>query len=503
MRICSFKLALALLALVAGSWNGCARVPEPQSEGKKRTGEVSVRVMSFNIEWGGANVRFASVVDAIRASGADIVGIQEAEGNLQRLATDLGWHYNLQNYVVSRHPIIDPPGSDGKFVYVEISPGEIVAIANVHLPSDPYGPNWIRDQRAPQEVGDMERTLRLPKIEPYLSVLRAVHEQGIPVFLTGDFNSPSHADWTPEVIGTRPFVEYPFDWPVSLAVVGAGFHDSFRDSHPDPVAHPGFTWWAKRERIRDYNPGDGDPRDRIDFLWYAGPATVTSSEIVGEAGAEGVSIHVMPWPSDHRGVVSSFDVIPAPLPTFVAVERRIYQSGDRIRIRYGVPGIPPGTLIVSSVGESIARAVFEVAAEPEGVELPADVLAPGRYRADLRSRSGASTGSNDFWVLDPDAVASVEVAGSGFAVGEPLPIRWQNGLGNRNDWLAVFKADVSSEYQNQLAWGYIGARPSGAIEMSASTTEEKWPIPAGRYVVRLLKDDGYEVLAESSPFTVE
>ena len=102
-----------------------------------------------------------------------------------------------------------------------------------------------------------------------------------------------------------------------------------------------------------------------------------------------------------------------------------------------------------------------------------------------------------------DAVASVEVAGSGFAVGEPLPIRWQNGPGNRNDWLAVFRADVPSEYQNQLAWGYVGARPSGAIEMSASTTEENWPIPTGRYVVRLLKDDGFEVLAESSPFTVE
>ncbi|MBW1844002.1 MAG: endonuclease/exonuclease/phosphatase family protein, partial [Deltaproteobacteria bacterium] len=92
---------------------------------------VELRVMSFNIEWGGAKISFANVVEAIRLSGADIVGIQEAEGNLKRLAADLDWNYNLRNYVISRFPLIEPPGADGRYVYVEVEPGKIVAIANV------------------------------------------------------------------------------------------------------------------------------------------------------------------------------------------------------------------------------------------------------------------------------------------------------------------------------------------------------------------------------------
>ena len=54
--------------------------------------EIELRVMTFNIEWGGANISFDNVVEAIRLSDADIVGIQEAEGNLPRLAAELGWH---------------------------------------------------------------------------------------------------------------------------------------------------------------------------------------------------------------------------------------------------------------------------------------------------------------------------------------------------------------------------------------------------------------------------
>jgi hypothetical protein len=54
---------------------------------------IELRVMTFNIEWGGTNVSFDNVVKAIRLSDADIVGIQEAEGNLARLAAELDWHY--------------------------------------------------------------------------------------------------------------------------------------------------------------------------------------------------------------------------------------------------------------------------------------------------------------------------------------------------------------------------------------------------------------------------
>ena len=49
-----------------------------------------------------------------------------------------------------------------------------------------------------------------------------------------DLYRPSHADWTEAVASTRPFATYAVDWPVSRAVVDAGFRDSFREAHPDP-----------------------------------------------------------------------------------------------------------------------------------------------------------------------------------------------------------------------------------------------------------------------------
>ena len=60
----------------------------------------------------------------------------------------------------------------------------------------------------------------------------------MPVFLTGDMNSPSYLDWT-AVAAVRPQVAYPLVWPVSKALADAGFRDSYRDAYPDPVARPG------------------------------------------------------------------------------------------------------------------------------------------------------------------------------------------------------------------------------------------------------------------------
>jgi hypothetical protein len=45
-----------------------------------------ISVMSYNIENGGAQVDFNKTAEAIKKSGADVVGTQEAWGNIARLA---------------------------------------------------------------------------------------------------------------------------------------------------------------------------------------------------------------------------------------------------------------------------------------------------------------------------------------------------------------------------------------------------------------------------------
>jgi len=166
-----------------------------------------VRVMNLNIFYGGDELdlhtgswchrpagcseTLAEVVNVIRDSGADIVGIEEGEHNAGVIADALGWYASDRTQVISRFPIVDPPGADGVYVWVEVLPGRFVAIGNVHLPSDPYGPYEIRDGATLAEVLALETSVRLPAIADHLAALPPLAAAGMPTFLTGDFNSPA------------------------------------------------------------------------------------------------------------------------------------------------------------------------------------------------------------------------------------------------------------------------------------------------------------------------
>ena len=169
---------------------------------------VSLKVMVFNIENGGTQVSFAKVAQAIKKSGADVAGIEEACGHMPRLARLLGWpYYDRRLQIVSRYPLVDPPGGNGVYTFVQLAPGQVVAMENVHLPSAPYGPNWVRDGKTRAQVLAMERRVRLPAIQDQLAALPGLAAQDIPVFLTGDFNAPSWRDWTKACVGTREVPE--------------------------------------------------------------------------------------------------------------------------------------------------------------------------------------------------------------------------------------------------------------------------------------------------------
>lgn len=463
----------------------------------------TVRVMSFNIEWGGAHVRFASVVEAIVAARADIVGVQEPEGNLERLASELGWHFNRRNHVISRYPLLDPPGGDGRFLFVEVVPGRVLAIANVHLPSDPYGPYWLRDGRTPAEVTALERDLRLSELAPVLDTLSPIHARSVPVFLTGDFNAPSHEDWTEAAVGRLPHRERAFAWPVSRAVVAAGFRDSWRTVHPDPVASPGVTWWAARPLIADYNPSDPADQDRIDFVWFAGPVEVRTSELVGESGVPEVAVHIDPWPSDHRGVVSEFSVHAAPMPVLVATGQRVHRVGDSVRVSWNAPDAGAAVILLHEDADGGRRERRLVNDSPYGhIDLPTADLAPGSYRVALVAADGRTLSRNDFRLLDPGAKPGITIAREQFAHGEPVPVSWDGAPGNRLDWIAVFDAGSPATETRYRAYAYVNAESSGTLELGPRSLRGEWPLPPGRYVARLLEDDGFRLLAESAPFEI-
>jgi endonuclease/exonuclease/phosphatase family metal-dependent hydrolase len=469
------------LAFVSASHAGYEPV-ESRVPVRDSNTEVELRVMSFNIEWGGAHVSFEQVVEAIRQSRADIVGIQEAQGNLGRLADELDWHLDLRNYVISKFPLIDPPGAKGRYV---------------------YGPDAVRDGATPAEVLEIEHRTRMPAIESALEPLTQLASSGIPVFLTGDFNAPAHTDWTEAMVGARKFMPYPLNWPVSQAVAAAGFQDSWRVANPDPVSSPGLTWWAGRPPLEEYAPGNNDSQDRIDFIWYAGPVRVTSSELAGEIGGPEVSVGIDPWPSDHRAPVTHFLATPADMPALVSTENRVQISGEENEIIF--KSIEPAIIQVVKISNDGEPAeIYKQRVSGRGNKrLPPTLLDPGHYQVRMRNSRTNITLVREFWVLARNASPVVQVAGSTFATGESIPVGWRDAPGNRNDFLAVYLHEAGTDDGNDSPWTYIDAMPMGEYRFDAGSSASGWPLAPGEYVIRLFEDDGYDVLAESSPFTVE
>ena len=205
------------------------------------------------------------VARAIRKSGADVVGIEEGGGEIPQVARALGWHYyDVRMQIVSRLPLLDPPAGDGVYTFVQVAPGRVAALENVHLPSSPYGPSWVKRGKTLAQVLAMERRVRLPAIRSQLRAAAGLRARGIPVFLTGDLNSPSFRDWTKATVGLRPALRYPVRWPVSVAIERAGFTDSFRAVHPNPVSVPGLTWPTHRtlKGVENFPGWPGGP-DRL------------------------------------------------------------------------------------------------------------------------------------------------------------------------------------------------------------------------------------------------
>ncbi|WP_282697711.1 HAD-IA family hydrolase [Streptomyces sp. CC208A] len=267
-------------------------------------------VMSWNLWLGGAMVEDhrAKQLAAIRASGADIVGLQETGGTATReLAEELGWHHHHAGEnlgLLSRHPVVarlgDPDvgfyGATGARVLVD---GEReVDVWTAHLHPTPYGPYEADFGGLPADELIAHEGVRLEQLR---DVLRRIAEEAgeeRPVVLVGDFNAPSHLD--------RPDVA----WPVTRAAEAAGFRDSYREARPDPVRDPGPTW----SPIHPVHPEEGEragrpePQDRIDYVLHNGRGlrVLGSRTLVTGVPAPWPAVAANEWPSDHAAVVTTF-----------------------------------------------------------------------------------------------------------------------------------------------------------------------------------------------------
>ncbi len=284
--------------------------------------EVRFTLMSYNVwkSWTQVDGGFRKGLDSIKASGADVVGLQEASPDLAgKIADGLGWFRaekaDGSPQIVSRFPILESMATDrliGARVRVSENPRREAVIFNCHLDYRFYGPYAAMKPGATADGVLLEegRSERAAQMKAMLGFMKSRLDAAdtLPVFLTGDFNSPSHLDWTAGAAHLHGNIG-PVAWSPSVQVTGAGMTDSFRTAQPDPAAEPGFTWSPIHK--------EGEKQDRIDFIYHKGAGvkvrasrvfTTRVETIIGAWGVPGdlAKVRKNTWPSDHAAVVTEY-----------------------------------------------------------------------------------------------------------------------------------------------------------------------------------------------------
>ncbi|MGI5460735.1 HAD-IA family hydrolase [Streptomyces sp. CA-249302] len=270
-----------------------------------------LRVLSWNLWYGGTKVddHRAKQLKVILDTEADVVGLQETAGTSAReLAEALGWHHHEAGEnlgIISRHPVTarlgDPDvgfyGAAGVRVLVDGS--HEVDVWTAHLHYTPYGPYEAAFDGLPPAELIAHEDVRLAQMREALRWIAESAGASTPVVLTGDFNCPSHLDWS-EVA-----------WPVTRAAEEAGLRDSYREAHPDPVRAPGHTWSPIHTAHED-DPTRREPQDRIDYVLHNGRGleVLDSRTVVTGVPRPWPDVAGNDWPSDHAAVLTTFALTP-------------------------------------------------------------------------------------------------------------------------------------------------------------------------------------------------
>ncbi|MBS2010410.1 MAG: endonuclease/exonuclease/phosphatase family protein [Cyanobacteria bacterium SZAS TMP-1] len=269
-----------------------------------------IRVLTFNIFLDG-HLGLPQVINLIRISGADIVGLQESEKESAKIASALGSNYIQNGYtaLLTRFKVESvSPGGSG--LILRTDGGQKLAFFNRHLFYKPYQPYQLLGipyqdsafiKTEAEAIAESKRA-RGSDVADALKDISSLEKPTTPTILVGDFNEPSHLDWTEAAAkaGRHPVK---VSWPSTRAFADVGFRDAYRELYPDEMKYPGFTWTPTTK------PSDArDHHDRIDFILYRGKGIkLKSVNIIGE-NKENATIVVSPYPSDHRAVTAVFEI---------------------------------------------------------------------------------------------------------------------------------------------------------------------------------------------------
>lgn len=313
-------------------------------------------VLQMNIWQEGTMVKggFDAIADEVARLNPDIVLFSEVRNyngkqfipRILQALKNRGKHYYGKNSkldvgILSKHPIseqyeVDAPNNNAVRILkakITIKDHQIAAYSAhldythyaCYLPRGYSGVTWKKLDAPVLDVAEIEKanneSLRDEAIVGFLEDARK--EKNSIVILGGDFNEPSHLDWTENTKNLWDHNGTVVRWDCSVLLTQNGFKDAFREKYPNPITHPGFTFPSD-------NPGvdvskltwapDADERDRIDFVYYkpqkglklkdAAVVGPTKSIIRGQRAEENSKDKfIQPqgvWPTDHKGVLVTF-----------------------------------------------------------------------------------------------------------------------------------------------------------------------------------------------------
>ncbi|WP_286754512.1 MULTISPECIES: endonuclease/exonuclease/phosphatase family protein [Sphingobacterium] len=318
-----------------------------------------VKVLQINIWQEGTVVPngFPAIADEIIAKHADVVLFSEVRNYkgtdfIQRILTELkskGAIYFGQSSdakldvgfiskypIESQHALYEKDSTMGGVLKSKIKIGKRSFVCySLHLDYTNYacylprgydGLTWEKLDRPVSDVGTIiEANRKSKRDEAIQDILSDVEkeDQSQSFIIAGDFNEPSHLDWT---LATKDLFDHRgavVPWDCSVLLEKAGFIDSFRQLYPNPVSHPGFTYPAFNKDVPigklAWAP-TADDRDRIDYVYYRSkkPLKPVKANIVGPVETvkygqkqekDSEDNFLLPegvWPTDHKAMLVMF-----------------------------------------------------------------------------------------------------------------------------------------------------------------------------------------------------
>lgn len=314
----------------------------------------SIKVLQFNIWQEGTSVPngMTYIKDVIAEVNPDIVCFSEVRNYTGDWTTKIvnnlaaiGLNYN-RGYaygdvsIISKYPITSSGTNLGAISVFDVDiNGQSVVVATAHLDytyyatylprgyncggSYPYN-GWSKigaTNQDPQPVTDpaviSEQNLGSRRDEQIAAFINHIKNETRPVILVGDFNEPSHLDWTARQANMFDHHGVVFPWHTTKTLENNGFVDAFREVYPDEVANPGITWPSVATGVgsTSWTP-EADERERIDYIFFRGAnLSATSAALVGPKASyvnnvsstantqnDTFKANQLPWPSDHKGV---------------------------------------------------------------------------------------------------------------------------------------------------------------------------------------------------------